>query len=100
MHEESRTRSLFREVNDRIADVSLETWRTSEPVGFLCECGDPACLETIDLTVADYEAIRSETTRFLVRAGHESPEFEDVLERIDGCLVVEDRAFERLREAS
>jgi hypothetical protein len=98
MHENVRTRLLFREVNDRIADVSLETWRTSEPVGFLCECGDAACVETLDLKVADYEAIRSETTRFLVRAGHESPELEDVVERIDGCVVVE--AFERLREAS
>jgi hypothetical protein len=76
---------------DRVPDPHLEQ-----------HVDERARLEVVaaDLTVADYEAIRSETTRFLVRAGHESPEFEDVLERIDGCLVVEDRAFERLREAS
>ena len=41
------------------------------------------------LTIADYENIRRTPSRFIVRAGHVYPEFEKVVNRLDGYEVIE-----------
>jgi hypothetical protein len=43
------------------------------------------------MTLAEYEAIRAEPTRFFVVPGHERPEIESVVERHGAYLVVEKR---------
>ena len=45
---------------------------------FVCECGDPDCSEKVSLTRAEYEAVRSEGSRFVVAINHENPEIERV----------------------
>lgn len=85
---ENRNSLLIRAVNDRIRDVN-DPGGASEPVGFLCECGDIDCQGAVDMRVADYETIRSRPGRFVLLAGHESPAHE-VLARMNGYLVVED----------
>jgi hypothetical protein len=89
MHDEAN-RSLFREVNERIRDVSVDRWDGS-PIGFLCECDDPECVEVLDLAIADYDAIRSVPNRFILVRGHESPGVEGVVARSNGYLIVEKR---------
>jgi hypothetical protein len=44
------------------------------------------------MTVADYELIRTDPTLFGVLPGHEIPEFEDVVTRNVGFLVVRKEA--------
>jgi hypothetical protein len=53
--------------------VSLSFVQVPEPVGFICECGDDNCVELVDLSIADYDAIRAESGRFVVLLGHASP---------------------------
>jgi hypothetical protein len=80
--------AILREVNNRIRDVSVARVGVAEPIGFLCECGDVDCLGVIDVTIADYEAIRSLPNRFLVLAGHELHDADDVVARDSGYVIV------------
>ena len=60
-----RTRSLFREVNERVAELASQ-YVGSEPgnaVDFTCECGRAECSETMMMTIVEYEAIRAHATR-------------------------------------
>jgi hypothetical protein len=83
-----RNEALFREVNERIEDVSTMLERDDE-MEFLCECDDPECLEKVRATHADYEAIRAVPTHFVVLPGHEDPGVEHVVRHTERFLVVE-----------
>jgi hypothetical protein len=85
--------ALFRGVNERVAEVATHFFEidTHEAIGFTCECGRAQCAEPIPMTVAEYEAIRAESTRFAVAPGHEDPEIESIIERRLTYLVVEKR---------
>ena len=70
---------LFREVNDKLCEL----WTQLDPpwtgkTTYLCECADPACLDTIELTLDEYENVRAESDRRAVTPGHEQP----------GCKVI------------
>jgi hypothetical protein len=85
----ARHQSLFREVNERVADLN-ETFSPLDPMGeWICECADERCFEPMSLTLAEYEAIREHAARFPVLPGHERPEVETVVEANDRYLVVE-----------
>jgi hypothetical protein len=84
----ARNEALFREVNERIAEVS-RSYGLGDSLEFLCECGDARCLEAIAVTRRDYERVRADFDRFLVAPGHENLEIERVVERNDGYLVVQ-----------
>ena len=80
----ARNQSLFREVNERIEDLSSSaTFAT-----FVCECMSETCDESMSLTVEEYEHIRSTGNRFLVRPGHYEPDIEEIVEGNDRFLVV------------
>jgi hypothetical protein len=83
----AQTEALFREVNERIA----ETAAPIEPGdgSFVCECADSGCTHRIDATVAEYEAVRAEPTRFLLAPGHSDERVERVIRRRPGYEVVE-----------
>jgi hypothetical protein len=85
--------ALFREVNERVAEVAAEFagGAPTEKVDFTCECGRADCSETIAMTLAEYEAIRAEPTHFAVAPEHEQPEIETVIRRLTGYFVVEKR---------
>ena len=87
-----KNEALFREVNERIRSVS-EDWakgdRTSR-IEFVCECSRETCFETVALTVAEYEEVRSDPRRFLIVTGHVwSPEVEREVDRNGGYSVIE-----------
>jgi hypothetical protein len=89
----ARNEARYREVNERVAEVveQFQEGESRRPVGFICECGAIGCTESIEMSSAEYEAIRAEPTRFLVVPGHKRPEIENVVERQSGYLVVEKR---------
>jgi hypothetical protein len=74
-----RNQQLFREVNDKLCEL----WTQLDPpwtgrTTYLCECADPACLDTIELTLDEYENLRAESDLRAVAPGHEQP----------GCQVI------------
>ena len=88
----ARNEALFREVNERIEDLSSDSAGESEQAEALevvCECGRDDCTELIEVTRPQYEAVRSDPRRFIVRPGHEHTDIERVVERNSGFLVVE-----------
>lgn len=78
----------FREVNERIAELSAE-WQETEMSLFVCECSNPACAEPLQITPAEYEQVRADGARFVVVTGHQLPEVEDVVAGNGRFLVVE-----------
>jgi hypothetical protein len=85
--------ALFREVNERIHDVGRE-WAglvADDEMDFVCECSNPNCTVHIRLSEAEYEAVRSDGTRFFVAPGHVLSEIEDVVENYESYWVVSKR---------
>ena len=90
----ARNESLFREVNDRIEELSenVEAQGIAPEGGlveFHCECGRDDCTERVRVTIAEYEHVRADNDRFLLVPGHETPEMESVVESSDRFVVVD-----------
>jgi hypothetical protein len=81
--------ALFRDVNERIREISNTFGRKDATCDFLCECSDPTCTARVVLTPAEYEHVRADSTRFVVAKGHALPEVESVVERAKDHVVVE-----------
>ena len=84
----ARHQVVFREVNEQIADLAVTLSETGVHL-FICECSDQECAEAVEISPAEYERVRANGARFVIRAGHQLPELERVVERNDRFLVVE-----------
>ena len=89
---------LFRDVNERILEIEGDRWRV-DPVDFMCECGDIECMRVVQLSLEDYERLRSEPTHFGVIPGHELLDVERVVERHEHFLVVQKEGDALRRQA-
>jgi len=85
----AHNQALFRDVNERIRQISDGGVPEGEPMGFICECADQECTQVIDLTLEEYEAARRVPTRFPIAVGHEVPDVERVVERSERYAIVE-----------
>ena len=81
----ARTESLFREVNERIAE-SADRFDVEE-TRFVCECADPTCTQRVEATLEEYERVREDGATFLLVNGHEDERIEGVV-REDGERAV------------
>ena len=73
-----QTEEVFRRANDRIAELArVHAWRF--PVPFLCECSERRCFARVELTLAEYERVRSHPQRYLTAQGHE----------VDGAFLID-----------
>jgi hypothetical protein len=90
---------LFREVNERIAELTGSLDGDSDGV-FICECSSDACAEMVEIALNEYEAIRAHGARFVVLPGHQDRELERVVDGNGRFVVVEkiERAGEVARE--
>jgi hypothetical protein len=89
---QARNEALFREVNERIAELGeqAQAWSPDGTVEFLCECGqEGGCGERVAMPFAEYERVRRQDDRFVVFPGHESPEIERVVHSTDDYVIVD-----------
>jgi hypothetical protein len=85
-------RAAAAEINGRRVNEAIERGTGAAGAAvFVCECGHLGCTETLELTIAEYEAVRSGFERFLVVPGHEIEQIEEVVERHHAYLVVAKR---------
>ena len=91
-HRLEENQSLFRELNERIGASADAQGTDVHAYEFVCECASIECFERFELALGDYHRVRDTSERFLVVAGHERPEVEEVVERLHGVAVVEPRA--------
>jgi len=82
----ARTESVFRHVNERIAETA-EGFDLDD-AEFVCECADPNCCHRVAVPLDEYEDVREESTHFLVVDGHEVPKYERVMRRRRGYAIV------------
>ena len=87
----ARNELLFREVNERVEEINerLDGETHDSLMVFVCECGNTACNEQIELRRAEYEAIRANPKHFAVLPRHEDLKIARVVEEHDGFLVAE-----------
>jgi len=83
------------EVNGRRVNEAIERGAIEDGEAvFVCECGHLGCSTTIALSIADYEAVRTNFDRFLVAPGHEIDLVDEVVERYPNHVVVVKREGE------
>jgi hypothetical protein len=79
---QARNQALFRQVNERIAEVSARFEPTDAGLQqFVCECSQLGCTGMIEVPLDD-------ATLFLVLRGHEDPGHELVVEDLGEVLIV------------
>src|SRR6187200_1084587 len=83
-----RNESLFREVNERIAELN-HSFQVEGRAEFLCECSRGDCKEPISISMDEYEGIRKEPTWFFVLPGHEDGRVERIVTADDRYVIVE-----------
>lgn len=85
----ARNQSLFRAVNEKMRDLNGAVASLTEMFTVACECADLACLEVIDISPSEYEAVRAHPRRFVVRPKHLYPGIETVVRETQTYVVVE-----------
>jgi hypothetical protein len=80
---------VFREVNERLRELGESFSLVSEVAEFVCECANTSCTDRIQLTLPEYEHVRSDPKWFVTVPGHEVLEYERVIEQTDSYSIVE-----------
>jgi hypothetical protein len=83
----ARTESLFRDVNERIAESARRFG--ADDASFVCECDDPSCTHRIHTDLEEYEEVRADGAQFLVVDAHVNDEVEHVVSRRRNFALVE-----------
>jgi hypothetical protein len=84
--------AAYRGINERIRRYEeQEDHGHGEPMTFLCECAEGACIDRIQIDLEDYRRVRQDARRFIIAPEHDAPEIEWVVERHAGYWVVEKR---------
>lgn len=85
----TKKRPLFREVNERIRQVSFSFGPESRGNEILlCECSRPDCDVRLEVPPDVYDVVRSEGHRYVVAPGHEEPDAEEVVAGAPTYVVV------------
>lgn len=84
----AKNEALFRDLNERIEQAAGRASSSSDRFGFVCECSNEDCFELAQMTIFEYERLRGNPLRFVVIAGHEMPEIEEIVERQPGYFFV------------
>ena len=85
----AQNEDFFREVNEKINTRAESHGPDSHLYAFFCECSDAKCVERVMLTLSEYEHVRAEPTRFVVKKNHVVREIEHVVETVPDHMVVE-----------
>lgn len=89
-HRLAENQQLFRHANAGLERAAGHNELDVEALPFLCECSDEACMDTVALSLATYEEVRSYPNRYFIVAGHPTIEGEDVVTTSDnGYSIVE-----------
>lgn len=85
----AKNEELFRNVNERIETLSRTVAEDDSMMEYLCECDRPDCYDRVKATRSEYEAVRAESTHFIVLPGHEDARVERVVFSNERFLTVE-----------
>jgi hypothetical protein len=83
--------AIFRNMNERLKTLAGEAMLDDQLL-LVCECGHEECEQSLSISPAEYEQIRSDARFFVMAPGHESESVEDVVAVRKGFNVVKKRA--------
>jgi hypothetical protein len=83
----AQNEALFRTVNEEIEKLGRDP--AQRYIEFVCECSDGTCAARIQLTIGEYEEVRSEARWFVIMPGHLAEPIEHVVRSTDRYLIVE-----------
>ena len=87
--QKARTEILFREVNERIEELSEGGDGHDSRLIVLCECDQADCVAQIELSRVEYTTVRASPTCFVTLPGHEDTRIARIVERHSGFVVAE-----------
>ena len=90
--DEHKKRIAMNEATYRTVNEAVRAEGSRGAIAFLCECGRLGCNQLIELSRAEYEAVRTNPRRFAIVPGHEIPDVEDVVARHERYAVIEKHA--------
>jgi hypothetical protein len=73
------TQKLFRHGNESLHDAAVSAGVETTSVPFLCECADEDCLGRVELTPSEWEDVTAEPNHYVMIAGHQRSEGEEVV---------------------
>jgi hypothetical protein len=87
----AQNQALFREVNERLGEITGTLNATLARAEWVCECANTGCSEPLEMSLDEYQALRQHGARFAVACDpkHVFAEVERVIERTDRYWVVE-----------
>ena len=99
---ELQSRSLRREINERIAEV-IEGFHDSQPgdpaMTVFCECGSEECMAPIETTLAEYQAVRASPTFWVISSAHIDTTVDSVIARRNGYALIDHASHPLSRQA-
>jgi hypothetical protein len=86
----AKNQAVFREVNERIRELSerLRSDARTDRVSFVCECSASDCHATVELTLVEYERVRSAPGQFVAAVDHGHPDSEREVHRTTRYVVL------------
>jgi hypothetical protein len=84
---QARNQALFREVNERIAELLTRLDGEASTQSFICECAHTGCTDMINVPLSTYSRVRDDPTLFLIAAGHQDLSHEEVVEDHGAYLI-------------
>jgi hypothetical protein len=86
---ERESQYVFRRANERLLAAVSDRVDGTTSIPFLCECADPACRGTVDLSIAQFRALREQPSRFVIVTGHSVVRGELIVETDGDVTIVE-----------
>ena len=83
-----RNEAVFRAVNEGLEDLNQTFGSVTGVMQLVCECGVPSCVDMIELSESDYEAVRADAELFVTAKGHATHGVEHVVDARVGYDVV------------
>lgn len=65
--------AAYRRINERIRRFE-ESGDHADPMIFLCECAEGACMDQVKINLDGYRRVRQDARRFIIVPEHDAPE--------------------------
>jgi hypothetical protein len=80
---------VFRRANERLLAAVSDHIDDARPIPFLCECLDPQCRSTVQLSIEDFRDLRESESRYAIVTGHPTANGEHAIEAEGDVTIVE-----------
>ena len=87
----AQNQQLFRAVNEQIVEMTEKFRSDLSDLNLVCECWDTTCTGTVRVRLEDYRRLDRTGNMLIVLRGHEDLHMEDVVDQVDGYVVVRRR---------